>query len=490
MAPAQNNKTVVLSAGNSGLNQSNLASASERQRANAGARKLARRHVRHFLADFGALEERFPGAYPRVITRGEGAYLYDDEDRRLLDAGNHLGAGMVGHGREEIGRRMAEQVGRLEFAALDSGVSHDKVIELAGRLVRLVPLEDPVFSFTSSGSEANDLAFKLARAYHRRRGEPGRVKILSRDGSYHGSTLAGMSATGAPAFKFDFGPPVPGFVQGPQPSPGRCGYCDRTEGCTLACADGLREIVERDGPETIAAIVAEPVAILQAVKVPHARYWDRVQAICGEHGILLISDEVVTGFGRTGRLFGCQHWGIRPDIMTVAKGLTSGYAPMGATIVSRRVEDAFADGALMHLNTYAGHPVTCEAALATLDILQRERLPENAASLEPVLAAGLAVVGDLTGRLLRASVIGLLGSVEIDVSDQPDPANVLADVRHEMYERGVIARAALADGIMTIVFYPTLVVTGEDVASGTTILADVVADRLDRGPRPPVAGRV
>jgi putrescine aminotransferase len=214
-----------------------------------------------------------------------------------------------------------------------------------------------------------------------------------------------------------------------------------------------------------------------------------VQALCREHGILLISDEVVTGFGRTGRLFGCEHWGIRPDIMTVAKGLTSGYAPMGATIVSRRIEDAFADGPLMHLNTYAGHPVACEAALATLDILQRERLPQNAASLEPVLVAGLAQVGDLTGRLLRASVIGLLGSVEIDVSDQTDPASVLADVRHEMYERGLIARGAQGDGILTIVFYPTLVVTAEEVATGTALLAGAVADRLSRGARQPTGGR-
>jgi adenosylmethionine-8-amino-7-oxononanoate aminotransferase len=474
------------------LTQSNVASASQRQSASAGEspRHLARRHVRHFLADFGLLEERFPGAYPRVITRGEGAYLYDDEGRRLLDAGNHLGAGMVGHGRKEIGQRMAEQVGRLEFAALDSGVSHEKVIELAARLAGLVPLDDAVFSFTSSGSEANDLAFKIARAYHRRRGELRRVKILSRDGSYHGSTLAGMSATGAPAFQTDFEPSVPEFVQGPQPSPGRCGYCDHMEGCTLACADGLERTIEREGPQTIAAVVAEPVAILQAVKIPHERYWERVQAICEEYGILLISDEVVTGFGRTGRLFACEHWGIRPDIMTVAKGLTSGYAPMGATIVSRRVEDAFADGPLMHLNTYAGHPVACEAALATLDILQRERLTQNAATLEPVLAAGLARVGDLTQRLRHVSIIGLLGSVEIDVSDHTDPASLLADVRHEMFERGLIARGAQGDGILTIVFYPTLVVTAEEVAKGTAILADAVADRLSRGARHTTGGGV
>jgi adenosylmethionine-8-amino-7-oxononanoate aminotransferase len=442
------------------------------------ARRVASRSVRHFLADFAALDERYPGAYPRVIVRGEGAYLYDDRGHKLLDAGNHLGAGMIGHGRKDVGQRIADQVGRLEFAALDSGMSHDKVTELATRMAEIVPLDDPVFSFTSSGSEANDLAFKLARAYHRRRGEPERDKILFRDGSYHGSTIAAMSATGASAFRTDFGPLAPRFAQTPQPSPSRCGFCDRTEGCTLACAEALENTIAREGAESVAAIIAEPVAILQAVKVPQDGYWPRVQEICAEHGILLIVDEVVTGFGRTGRMFGSEHWGVRPDIMTVAKGLTSGYAPMGATIVGRHVEDAFADAPLLHLNTYAGHPVACEAALATLDILERERLPERAAHLEADVASGLVRVGELTGRLLRASVLGLLSSVELDVSDHPDPAAVLVAVRHEAYEHGLIVRLAQAEGILTIVFYPTLVVSDEDVRAGTTILADAVAETL------------
>lgn len=443
----------------------------------AAARRVAQRHVRHFLADFAALEERYPSQYPRVITRGEGAYLYDDMGRRLLDAGNHLGAGMVGHGRKDIAMRMADQAGRLEFAALDSGMSHDKVVELAGRLAELVPIEDPVFSFTSSGSEANDLAFKIARAYHQRRGEPERDKILFRDGSYHGSTVAAMSATGALPFKSDFGPLVPRFAQVPQPSPGRCGFCERGQACTLACADALLETIEREGPDTIAAVVAEPVAILQAVKVPHPRYWERVQAACRENGILLIVDEVVTGFGRTGRLFGCEHWGVRPDIMSVAKGLTSGYAPMGATVVSRKVEDAFS-APLLHLNTYAGHPVACEAALATLDILRDERLPENAADLQPALQTGLEALGERIDGVLRVSVLGLLSSVEVDISGHPDPAGLLTEVRHETYERGVIVRCAQAEGVLTVVFYPTLVVDDEDVSTGTRLLGDALADVL------------
>jgi adenosylmethionine-8-amino-7-oxononanoate aminotransferase len=436
-------------------------------------RRAAQRRVRHFLADFGDLEARYPGTYPRMIVRGEGAYLFDDAGNRLLDAGNHLGAGIVGHGRREIADRMGEQAATLEFAALDSGASHPRVVELAERLAPLVPVDDPVFSFTSSGSESNDLAFKIARAYHIRRDEPGRTVILSRDGSYHGSNYSGMAATGALAFRTGFGPLPDGFEHVNQPSPGRCAFCDRETGCTLACADSLAATVERIGAERIAAIIAEPVAILQAVKVPHPDYWSRVQQLCSDNGILLIADEVVTGFARTGKFFGSEHWGVKPDLISIAKGLTSGYAPMGGLAVARHVEDAF-DAPLLHLNTYAGHSVACVAALATVDILERESLVERAAQLEPVLRRELDRVAEATGRVIGISVLGLLSSVEFDVSDRDDGPALLVDMRHELYERGLIARCALGDGVLTIVFYPTLVVSEEDLTAGIDAMRDAI----------------
>src|SRR5581483_7531132 len=173
-----------------------------------------------------------------------------------------------------------------DFIALDSGLSHPKAVELARTLAPLVPVDDPIFSFTLSGSESNELAFKIARAYHHRRGEAERVLILARDGSYHGSTFGGISATGADAFRAGYGPAVPGFVHVPQPSPGRCGRCTPATGCTLACADALESTIADVGAERVAAVIAEPVAILQAVKIPHPRYWERVQSICRESGAL------------------------------------------------------------------------------------------------------------------------------------------------------------------------------------------------------------
>ena len=437
-------------------------------------RRLAQRRVRHFLADFSDLEARYPGVYPRLITRGEGAYLFDDSGRRLLDAGNHLGAGMIGHGRRDVADRMAGQAATLEFAALDSGASHPTAIELAERLAALVPMDDPIFSFTSSGSESNDLAFKIARAYHARRGQPERTFILSRDGSYHGSNYTGMAATGAAAFRADFGPMPSGFEQMPQPSPGRCSFCDRPTGCILRCADALEAAIEHQGPQNVAAVIAEPVSILQAVKIPHPDYWPRIQATCRRHGILLIADEIVCGFGRTGRYFASEHWGLRPDIMSMAKGLSSGYAPIGATAVARHVEDAFADGPLLHLNTYAGHPVAAATALATLDVLAEESLVARAAALEPVLRRELQRVHQATSRVVAISVIGLLAGIELDIADRDDVQDLLIGLRHELYEHGVIARCAVGDGILTIVFYPTLVVSEEDLAFGGQAVADAV----------------
>jgi adenosylmethionine-8-amino-7-oxononanoate aminotransferase len=438
-------------------------------------REHARHSVRHFLADFRQLEAAYPSEYPRLIVRAEGAHVWDAEGRMLLDAGGHLGACQVGHGRREIGERIARQVVELDFIALDSGLSHPKAVELAEVLAELVPVEDPIFSFTTSGSESNELAFKLARAYHARRGNEGRTVVLSRDGSYHGSSFGAMSATGAPAFRAGYGPMVPDFQQVAQPSPGRCGFCAPGDGCTLRCADALEQAIDELGPGRVAAVIAEPVAILQAVKVPHDGYWERVQKICTDAGALLIVDEVVTGFGRTGKMFGAEHWDVRPDIMTMAKGITSGYVPLGAVAVSRAIEEAFSEP-LLHLNTYAGHPIACEAALANIEILGREQLPERAAGLEPVLRRGLDALAGENPRVTRTSAIGLLSSIELNV-DGSD-GNAAVRVRHAMYENGVIARAAQGGDLLSVVFYPPLVVSEDDLERGVAAVADALGSAL------------
>jgi adenosylmethionine-8-amino-7-oxononanoate aminotransferase len=447
-----------------------MTSESVRARATSSSRERAKRHVRHFLADFAALDREYPDGYPKMIVRGEGAYVYDEEGKRLLDAGSHLGACQIGHGRAEVAHRMAEQVKQLEFIALDAGISHIYVADLAERLAGIVACDEPVFSFTNSGSESNELAFKIARTWHARRGEPGRTKVISRLGSYHGSSIAASAATGLTAFKTGFGPLAPGFLQTTQPSQGRCGHCDLSGPCTLACLADMETLIDREGPSTIAAVIAEPVAIPQAVKVPHADYFKGLRKLCDAHGILLIIDEVVCGFGRTGRMFGAEHFGARGDIVTYAKGLTSGYVPMGAVAVSGRVNEVFLKAPLLHLNTYAGHPLACAAALAALDIMEEERLTENAAAMEGVLRDELERIRQSVPRIREIAVIGLLSSVVSDISDVPDPDAAVRKLRKETYDAGLLVRVGRDGTQMSAHFYPPLVVGRRDIEDGVRAL--------------------
>ncbi|MCW8175958.1 aminotransferase family protein [Verminephrobacter aporrectodeae] len=437
-------------------------------------RDRARHSLRHFLADFTQLEREYPHTYPKSILRAEGAYVYDEAGHRLLDAGTHLGACQIGHGSAEVAERIARQIKRLEFIALDGGISHPYAVALAQRLAGMVLCDDPIFSFTNSGSESNELAFKIARQYHRRRGQPQRVKILSRVGSYHGSTYAAAAATGVAAFKEGFGPLPEGFIQGAQPSPGRCGQCGPSDACSMACFDAFSRTVENEGPATVAAIIAEPVAIPQAVKVPHPEYFTRLRKFCDHHGILLIIDEVVCGFGRTGKMFGAEHFGVRGDIVTYAKGLTSGYVPMGAVAVSRRVEEVFKDSPLLHLNTYAGHPVACEAAMAVLDITERDGLVAHAARMQAVLRRELERMQASVPRVRHLCVIGLLSSTLADISDQADPDATVRKVRKLAYDHGLLVRISRDGALLGAHFYPPLVVSEADIVSGVKALGQAL----------------
>jgi adenosylmethionine-8-amino-7-oxononanoate aminotransferase len=438
--------------------------------AGSSTRATAKRYVRHFLADFAALEREYPDGYPKMIVSGDGAYVVDEDGHRLLDAGSHLGACQIGHGREEVGRRMAEQVAKLEFIALDAGISHIYAAELGERLAPLVACDEPVFSFTNSGSESNELAFKIARTYHARRGQPERTKIVSRIGSYHGSTIAASAATGVAAFKNGFGPLAPNFLHAPAPFPGgESAGRDRDTWWRDSLAD-TEALIEREGSETVAAIIAEPVAIPQAVKIPTRNYFAGLRELCDRYGLLLIIDEVVCGFGRTGKMFGAEHFGVRGDIITYAKGLTSGYVPMGAVAVSAKVNEVFKTVPLLHLNTYAGHPVACVAALAALDIMERERLTDNAAAMEPVLRDELERIRQSVPRIREVSVIGLLSSVVSDISDLPDPDAAVRKMRKEAYDAGLLVRIAKDGTNLSAHFYPPLLVNRSDIENGVRSL--------------------
>lgn len=445
--------------------------------------RLARRRVRH-SGDFASLERLSPGAYPRVFVAGDGIFLTDQEGHRVIDAGNHLGATTVGHGRAEIADAIAEQARTLEYSGLLAGASHSFVVRLAERLATIVPVEDPIFNFTSSGSEANEVAFKLARDYHRRLGRPNRYKILSRSGSYHGATYGAMSATGLPAFREPFVPLVPGFQALPQPFPGYCGSCEwnAENGCPGTCIDATAEVIKSEGPDTIAAIIAEPVSIAgPAVKPPHPDYWPRLRELCDEHGILLIADEVITGFGRTGKMFGCNHWSITPDLLTFAKGITSGYIPFGGVAVARHVERAFEGTNFANINTYAGHPVACAAAMKTLDIIEQEGLVERAASSGQVVRNELERIARRAAVPARASAFGLLGSLEFFLPPATDVDSLAARLWQGCYERGILLRVPASTNMVSLFFLPPLIIDDEDLRKALGGVGEAVYEVIGTG---------
>lgn len=379
--------------------------------------EILRRQLQYKWAPFTRI--RYLEAHGVVpIVRGEGVRVYDADGREYIDAHAALWLVNVGYGRSEIVEAVYRQMRELAWFSSFENYTNLPSIELAERLVGLLQPEGmgKVF-FTGSGSESVETALKIARQYWRLRGMPGKYKVISRDRAYHGVTLGAVSATGLAANRRMFEPLVPGFRHGPSPYCYRCSLGLTPERCGLACADYLARMIEMEGPDTVAAVIAEPVQGAGGVIVPPEDYLRRLREICTHHGVLLILDEVITGFGRVGEWFGARRWGVRPDIMTFAKGLTSGYMPLGATAVTDEIFDVFRAnedrmGAFRHGNTYSGHPAACAAALANLDILEREDLPRNAREVGAYLLARLRqleshpIVGHVDG-------VGLLARVEL-----------------------------------------------------------------------------
>jgi adenosylmethionine-8-amino-7-oxononanoate aminotransferase len=426
--------------------------------------EIVRKAVAHVLHwPMAAAEDVDPS--PQILTEGAGALIRDIDGREYIDGNAILGVTQIGHGRADMADAIAAQVRKLEYASLANGFSNAPAAELAFRLAQIAPGDLSVSYFSTSGSEAVDTALKMARHYHRQRGATGRTKLVARHGSYHGLTFGAMSVCGLEAWREPFAPLVSDCLWVPAPYP----YRSEELGCApeetgRRAAEALEAAILAEGPETVAAVIAEAVPVPFAVRVPPDDYWPAVRAICDRHGVLLIVDEILTGFGRTGRMFACEHWGLEPDIMVVAKGITSGYVPLSATIVTSAVAETFwgEHGVeFMHASTYAGHPVACAAALENLDIFEREALVERGARLGERMLAGLR---ELEGAPFVGNVsgVGLLASVEL-VTDRAAktvaPPEVGGFVARRMAELGVLVRY-MPNGVY---FYPPLVIEPEQV---------------------------
>ena len=362
--------------------------------ANASAlQEAARRHLwMHFTRMSSYKNHDVP-----IIVRGEGAYVYDSNGRRYLDGLAGLFVSMVGHGREEIAEAAARQSKELAYFPLWS-YAHPRAIELAERLANLAPGDLNRVFFTTGGSEAVESAWKLARQYFRAIGQPSRYKVISRDIAYHGATMGALSITGLPAIKTVFEPLVPGSVRVPNTNFYRAPeHGDDLLAFGRWAADEIERAILREGPESVAAVYLEPVQNSGGCFPPPPGYFQRVREICDRHGVLLVSDETICAFGRLGYYFAADRYGYQPDIITAAKGMTSGYAPIGAMIVSDRIMEPFLKdtAAFLHGITFGGHPVSCAVALANLDIFEKEDLLGHVLSTEDAFRATLNKLNDL-----------------------------------------------------------------------------------------------
>lgn len=382
-----------------------------------------------------------------IMERGEGVWLWDVNGNRYLDGLSSLWNVNVGHGRPELAEAAAEQMARLAFNNSYTGFSNPPAIQLAGRLAELAPGDLNAVFFTSGGGESNESAFKMARFYHAIRGKPEKYKVIARHDAYHGVTTAAMAATGMPVYWENFGPRAPGFFHALAPNPYRLGDGD-PEACAQEALDSIEEIVEQEGVDTVAAVIAEPIQGAGGVIIPPPAYLKGLRELCDRHDLLFIADEVITGFGRTGRWFGLEHVGLQPDILSFAKGVTSGYIQLGGIIISQGIQETLAaqpvEKKWMHAYTYSAHATACAVGLANLDLIEREGLVENAAQMGDQLAAGLRALAELS-IVGDARSFGLLGRVEV-VADKAtkQPFELSQGVGNRiiaaMRERGVITR--------------------------------------------------
>jgi putrescine---pyruvate transaminase len=390
-------------------------------------------------------------ASARTWVSGRGAVITDDTGREYIDGLAGLWCVNVGHGRTELAQAAFDQMSRLAYHSSYAGSSNRPSIALAEKLSTLTYPSINTFFFTSGGAEATETSIKTARFYWKAVGRPDKVKFISRRRGYHGLTLAAMSATGLGAFWPMFEPRVPGFVHIDAPDPYR--FVPATDDVTVgvAAADLLEEAIQREGADTVAGFIAEPVQGAGGVIVPPTDYFARIREICDRYDVLLIADEVITGFGRTGRWFGLEHYRVEPDIVQFAKGITSGYIPLGGIGVSGRVREALdsvpPSKRWMHAYTYSGHPTCAAVALKNIEILESERLIERAESSGRRFAQRLRELQALD-NVGHVRSLGLMGAVEV-VADKGTKAlhvpeaSVTQKLSDALLDRGLYTRVAM-----------------------------------------------
>jgi putrescine aminotransferase len=401
----------------------------------------------------------------RVIVRGENIYLWDSDGQKILDAMSGLWCVNVGYGRRELVDAAAAQMQRLAFYNSFFQTTTPQAIELAELLAEVAPPQFQHVFFANSGSEGNDTVVRMVRRYWELKGQPQRQVIISRHNAYHGSTMAGASLGGMWGMHAQGGLPIPGIVHIEQPCWFELGQGMSRDDFGVKAAGWLEQKIAEVGADKVAAFIGEPVQGAGGVVVPPSTYWPEIQRICDRHGILVVSDEVICGFGRTGRWFGCETMDFRPDLMTFAKAVTSGYVPLGGVLVGERVARTLVDegGEFHHGYTYSGHPVACAVAIANIRLLQRERIVERVSEeLGPCLARQFDALAEhpLVGEAQTCGMMGALQLVRNKASGEAfDPSLEVGMVcRGHCFGNGLIMRAV---GDRMIVAPPLVMTTAQ-----------------------------
>jgi 4-aminobutyrate--pyruvate transaminase len=414
---------------------------------------------------------------PMVIVRGEGCTIYDDSGTAWLDTAAGLWCASLGYASERLARVAYEQMRKLGYYHLYRGTTHENGVDLAEKLLSIAPVPMSKVLFQCSGSEANDTAIKLVWYYHAAIGKPEKRKIIGRTMGYHGSTSASISASGKPDMHADFGLPFPGFLHTEYPHYYR-NHVDgeSEERFATRMADALEALILREGPDTCAAFIAEPVMGAGGGLTPPRTYWAKMQAVLGKYDMLFIADEVICGFGRTGNMWGCQTYDLQPDMITCAKALSAGMQPISALMVNQRIFEAMLDesrklGNFAHGFTYAGHPVTTAVALETLRIYDEMDMLGHVRQVGPHLQQALGrlaehpLVGEVRG-------VGLMNGIEL-VADKATRAPFDAARR----VGATVERHARANGLITrfvgdrIVFAPPLIITEAEIDEAAARIA-------------------
>ncbi len=434
--------------------------------------------VARIMVDFKQMKEFTEN--PFIIERAEDIYLYDDHGKQYIDGLAGVFVVSVGHSNASVLESITDQMQRLTFAP-PLASANPPAIKLAERLCEMTPPQFNTVKFASGGSEAIETAIKMARQYHKQTGHPDKYKIVATYGAYHGGTLGALSATGTAARRISFEPMMSGMIHVHPPNFAHCPLKLSTAQCAVSCVLQFEEVIRREDPDTVAAVIVEPVMNVEGLVWPPPSYFQSLRAICDKYGVLLIYDEVITGFGRTGTMFFAEQAGAWPDLLCAGKGMSGGYIPLAATIIADRVAEAFwgDPDARLQFNaghTFAGNPIACAAGLAVLDYFRDRRLLEHVAEVGPYLGSKLCTLKDRFPAIVDVRGLGLWWGVEFkqDNTSGKVANDVGRRVEQAARDRGLVVRGAPN----MISFGPPLTITEEQIDDMVGRLALAIQDAI------------